>query len=185
MVLQVLYSIWRFTGVAAAILAWIIIALSISQNPWFNIHRHALSDLGDPKANKPWIYNIGLITIGIMMCIYSIYLTYTAGNKAHTYASALFFIAGIFLALIGVYPSGTRPHTFVSTWFFIQIWLAIIASAIGMAIDREIINGVVLGVIAVIGPLGALAIKWPSVALQEIYGVILIDIYAIILTTHF
>ncbi len=184
MIGQVL-AIWRFTGVAAVIAAWIVIALSISQNPWFNVYRHALSDLGDPKANKPWIYNIGLIIVGIITCLYSLYLTYRAVGKAHVYASALLFIAGIFLALIGVYPSGSRPHTFVSTWFFVQTWLALIVSTIGMAIDGKTIYSMILGAISIVGPLGAIYIKWPSVALQEIYGVILINIYVVLLTLYF
>lgn len=183
--IEALYGVWRFTGIMAAVSAWLIILLSISQNPWFDVYRHALSDLGDSRANKPWIYNIGLIVIGLITCIYSLYLTYITNSKAHIYASALLFIAGIFLALIGVYPSGTRPHTFISTWFFIQMWLALLATAIGMVIDGRTIYAIVLGTMAIIGPLGAIFIKWPSVALQEIFGIVLIDIYIIILTMVF
>jgi hypothetical membrane protein len=185
MAMNTLYSLWRFTGIAAAIIAWIVIAISISRNPWFDIYRHALSDLGDAKANKPWIYNIGLIIVGGIVCIYSLYLTFTTNSKAYVYTSALLFIAGLFLALIGIYPSGTRPHIFVSTWFFIQMWLAVIATAIGMAIERRVFYGAILAIVAVIGPIGAIFIKWPSVALQEVFGVILIDLYVVILTLNF
>lgn len=178
--------LWRFTGLIAAILAWIVIAVSISQNPWFNIFEHALSDLGDlAKANKPWIYNVGLIIVGIITCIYSLYLTYASSSKVHTFASALIFVAGIFLALIGIFPSGTKPHTFVSTWFFIQMWLALVISLIGMVLDRRTVYSVVLGLISIIGPLGALSFKWPSIALLEVYGIILIDIYLIVLLSVF
>jgi len=177
--------LWRFTGIAAAILAWVVIVLSILQNPWFNVYRHALSDLGGPKASRPWIYNVGLMVVGVVACLYSFYLTYRAASKVHVYASALLFIAGVFLALIGVYPSGTRPHTFVSTWFFIQMWLAVIASAVGMALDGRTVDSAILSAIAIAGPLGAVSIKWPSVALLEIYGVILIDIYIALPTIHF
>jgi Predicted membrane protein len=37
------------------------------------------------------------------------------------------FVAGLFLALIGIYHAGTRPHVFVSTWFFVQMDTALIA----------------------------------------------------------
>lgn len=183
--IEALYGVWRFTGIIAAVLAWFIILLSISQNPWFNVYRHALSDLGDPRANKPWIYNIGLMVVGLITCIYSLYLTYITNSKTHIYASALLFIAGIFLVLVGVYPSGTRPHTFISTWFFIQMWLALLATTIGMIIDGRTIHAIVLGTMTIVGPLGAIFIKWPSVALQEIFGIVLIDIYIVILTMVF
>ncbi|MGC9009796.1 MAG: DUF998 domain-containing protein [Sulfolobales archaeon] len=186
MILRYLRAIWRFTGLIAALFAWAIIILSISQNPWFDLYKHALSDLGDPvRANKPWIYNLGLIITGVLTCIYSLYLTYVASNKIHVFASAMIFVAGIFLALIGLYPSGTRPHVFVSTWFFIQIWISMLAFFIEALINRRRLNGVILGLITVIGPLGALLIKWPSTALLEIYGIILVDIYVIILTISF
>ncbi|MEM2390075.1 MAG: hypothetical protein QW215_07535, partial [Ignisphaera sp.] len=75
--------------------------------------------------------------------------------------------------------------TFVSTWFFIQMWLAVIASAVGMALDGRTVDSAILSAIAIAGPLGAVSIKWPSVALLEIYGVILIDIYIALPTIHF
>jgi len=176
--------LWRFCGVVAAILAWIVIALAVSRNPWFNVFKHALSDLGDLKgANDPWIYNVGLIVTGVITCIYSLYIAYTSNNKVLVFASALLFVAGIFLALIGVYPAGTRPHTFVSTWFFIQMLLAIIAIAIGFTVEKALLHAAILWIISVIGPLGAILIKWPSVALQEIYGIILIDIAIVTITT--
>lgn len=179
-----LVTVWRFSGVIGVVLAWVIIMLSISQNPWFNIFKHALSDLGDPKASSPWVYNLGLIVVGVIMCIYSLFYTYKAINKAHVYASALLFIAGVFLALIGVYPSSTRPHIFISTWFFIQTWLAFVVSTISMMLDKKIVYTIILSIITIVGPLGAILIKWPSVALLEIYGVILIDIYIITLTMY-
>ncbi|MDK6028650.1 DUF998 domain-containing protein [Ignisphaera sp. 4213-co] len=185
MINTIIFTIWKFTGIIAAVLAWIIIAISISQNPWFDVFKHALSDLGGSKANNPWIYNIGLIVTGVITCLYALYIAYVANSKVYVYASALLFVAGIFLALIGIYPSGTRPHTFVSTWFFIQMLLAIIATAIGMAVEHRIVYSIVFGVVAIAGPLGAIFLKWPSVALLEIYGIVLIDICVVLMTTRF
>ncbi|MCS7112240.1 MAG: DUF998 domain-containing protein [Ignisphaera sp.] len=182
---QILRCVWRFLGIAAAISAWLTILLSILQNQWFDLYKHALSDLGDPKANKPWIYNGGLIIVGAMTCVYSFYIVYRSSNKGHAFASALIFTAGVFLALIGIYPSGTRPHTFVSTWFFVQMWLATIATMIAMIMDRNTIYAIIPGIVAVAGPLGAVFIRWPSIALLEIFGILLIDVYIIVLTLYF
>jgi len=176
--------LWRLCGVIAAILAWIIIALAVLRNPWFNLLEHALSDLGDPKgAIDPWIYNVGLIVTGVITCIYSTYIANASSNKVLVFASALLFVAGVFLALIGVYPAGTRPHTFVSTWFFIQMFLAIVATAIGFAIEKAFHHAAVLWAVSTIGPLGAILVKWPSVALLEFYGIVLIDVAVITVTT--
>jgi hypothetical membrane protein len=56
----------RYSGIIAVILAWVVIAVSISVNPWFVFTKNAFSDLGGPYATDPWIYNYGLIiTFGI------------------------------------------------------------------------------------------------------------------------
>lgn len=181
-------SLWRFVGVIAIALAWIIIAISSALNPWFSISKHALSDLGGPKAENPWIYNYGLIVVGVLTCTYSLYLGYKAKEIAHIYASAFIFIAGIFLALIGVFPSSTRPHTFVSTWFFVQMWMAMMASAIGFVRSEKAL-GTALLTLTIVAPLVAslveASIGWPSVAILEIYGIIILDIYVITLTLRF
>lgn len=172
-------------GVSAAVLAWLVILLSASRNPWFDLFKHALSDLGGPRALDPWVYNVGLLATGIIASIYALYLAYASKSKVAVYASAFVFIAGIFLALIGMFPSGTRPHTFVSSWFFAQMWMALLASSIDFLARKKLLLGIVLSTIWIAGPLGALLIKWPSVALLEIYGVILINIYIVALSTQY
>jgi hypothetical protein len=76
--MMLLRTLWRFCGVAAAVLAWIVIALAISANPWFDVFKHALSDLGGPSANMPQVYNFGLIATGIAICTYSLYIAYAS-----------------------------------------------------------------------------------------------------------
>lgn len=170
------------------VLAWAVIISATSRNPWFDVFRYALSDLGGPRAIDPWIYNYGLILVGAITCIYSLYLARVASNKAAVYASAFMLIAGIFLALIGMFPSDTKPHIFISTWFFVQMWLALLASAIDAMIAEDLARGAMLLVLGIAGPAGAALIDklvgWPSVALLEIYGVI-IDAYVVLLTKKY
>lgn len=180
-----LKKVLRFTGLAAFALAWITVFLSIQRNTWFNFFKHALSDLGGPRAVDPWIYNVGLVATGAMASVYGVYLALVSTSKASIYASSFVFIAGIFLALVGVFPSGTRPHVFVSTWFFVQAWMAMLASAIDFLAKKEVTTGAVLLSLSVIGPVGALLIRWPSVALLEVYGVILIGVYIVTLTKRY
>lgn len=169
----------RYMGLAAAVLAWIVIAVSISVNPWFDLFEHALSDLGGPQASSPWIYNLGLIAVALVVLIYSIYLVYVSTNKMEVVGSAFLVIAAIFLALIGVFPAGTRPHTFVSTWFFIQMDLAIACWGIGLVLRGVIRVGYLFITLALVSPILALAIDWPSIAVQEIFGILIIDLYVV------
>lgn len=175
----------RLAGLAAVVLAWAVIALSALRNPWFDLLEHAFSDLGGPGARDPWLYNYGLVATGSLTCVYSLYLAWRAGRKAHIFASAFLFVAGLFLALIGVFPASTRPHTFVSTWFFVQAWMAMVASAVGLARDGARARAALLWAMAVAGPLGALLVDWPSVAILETYGIAIVDVYVVVLTTRF
>jgi hypothetical membrane protein len=169
----------RIAGIVAVIMAWVVITISISVNPWFVFTRNAFSDLGGPHATDPWIYNYGLITTSIFVDLYSIHLLLISRNKIESFASAFVFIAGIFLALIGVYHEGTNPHVFVSTWFFIQIDMAIIIWGIGSLITRNKRFGLFTLLLGIVAPIIALLIPWPSAATVEAYGILAIDIWVV------
>ncbi len=181
---KTLLIIGKNLGLIAVAGFWIMVILSIRYNTWFSIWKHAFSDLGTENAVKPWIYNYGLIILGAMTMLYSIYLAYISWNKFMVFSSALIFVAGIFLSLIGIYPGGTRPHTFVSTWFFIQIFIALIPMAMGFAFSGKYMDALLLSAIFIAALLGATSIKWPSAALIEAYEIVLIDITMIYLWTR-
>src|SRR5579875_1240852 len=114
-------------------LSFVITALlSAYYNPWFDFFKNAFSDLGGNRANMPWIYNYGLIVTSVFIMLFSIYLILVANNKLETISGGFFFIAGIFLALVGIYHAGTRPHVFVSTYFFVQSDFSILAWSLGI-----------------------------------------------------
>lgn len=189
---RLLKRAWGLSGLGAASLAWAAIFASAHRNPWFDVFRHALSDLGGPRAVDPWIYNTGyriynygLMASGALASAYALYLAFASRGKVAIYASAFMFIAGAFLALIGVFPSGTRPHTFVSSLFFAQVWMALLASSIDFLARRLLPSGAALLTISILGPLGVLLVRWPSVALLEVYGIVLIDAYIVILTVNY
>ncbi len=172
-----------YTGVIAAVLAWLFIVISISVNPWFVFTRNAFSDLGGPYATDPWIYNYGLITTSVFVDLYSINLLLISRNKIEDFASAFVFIAGLFLALIGIYHAGTRPHVFVSTWFFTQMDMALITwGGVGSLIARDRRLGLFSLLLGVIAPAIALIIPWPSAATEEAYGIVVIDLWVSVIT---
>ncbi len=179
-----LQKLWVL-GLVAILVAWIVILTSWYINPWFRFFEHAFSDLGGPDANKPWLYNYGLIATGLLVVGYSIGLYHLSRVKMEVVGASFIFIAGVFLSLIGVYPSGTRPHVFVSSWFFIQMDLAIIAIGIGL-IKRGSKLGKYVLAIGLASPVLFLLVEklagWPSVAVGEAYGILAIDL-AIVLAS--
>lgn len=165
-----------FLGIASSMLT---ILISIYYNPWFDFFKNAFSGLGSDEANMPWIYNYGLIITSIFVYLYSVYLAMESKNKLEVFASAFFFIAGIFLALIGIYHAGTRPHVFVSSYFFFQSWLSIFTWSMGI-MKRKFKLGLSSLILAIIAPLLAYFIKWPSVASLEALGIAVIYFWVLI-----
>lgn len=171
----------RFTGLAAAALAWAVILASIALNPWFVFTRNAFSDLGGPRANYPWVYNYGLIGVAALTFLFSAYLLSASRNKVEAVGASYVSVAAVFLALIGVFHEGTYPHVFVSLWFFVQFDLAVIAWSVGavMAGDKA---GPFLLLLGAAAPIPAALLRWPSAATLEAYGIAVIDAFAIVAT---
>jgi hypothetical membrane protein len=90
-------------------------------------------------------------------------------------------ITGIALLLIGIYPSGTGPHYLVSLWFFIQGDLSIGAWGLGLWDEKRVIAWVLL-FISILGPIGAFYVSWPSTAVVEAYGIILMNVWTILMS---
>ena len=175
-------KVLTYMGIVAAVLAWVIILASISLNPWFSMFNNALSDLGNTHANYYWLYNYGLVLTAALMLLFSFYLLLVSENKVEAMGSSFVTIASIFLALIGIFHEGSYPHTFVSEWFFTQMDLAIVTWSIGLIVGRRLNYGIPLLLLGLIAPIPALFIKWPSTAILETYGIIIIDVWAIAAT---
>ena len=182
MKLSIVTKILRYFGFAAAISGWVVIFVSISFNPWFVFVRDAFSDLGGPDANMPWIYNYGLVFTGILIILYSFAQLGDSLNKIEAYASGYTTLMGIFLILIGIFPSGTRPHIFVSTWFFIQGDLAILTWGIGLLVRGWRRLGSTLVILSILSPIIGFGIEWPSAATVEAFGIIVLDIWIILMS---
>ncbi|BAN91058.1 DUF998 domain-containing protein [Aeropyrum camini] len=177
-------------GPAAAAAAWIVIGVSWALNSgWFVFTEHAFSDLGGGAARYPWVYNYGLILVGLMVVLYSLCPYKVSLNKIEAFGSGLLLTAGIFLSLIGVYPAGTRPHVFVSTWFFVQMDMALIALSLGaykvrrssVSLASLLISLVAFPVYILVG----LTAGWPSAAVAEAYGIVVIDVVVLLLTLDY
>ncbi len=180
-------SVLIISGGITMLLIWIVIAVSSAFNPWFGITHNALSDLGGgnlinnghPAPLYPWIYNVGLMIEGVLIAILSSFFILRTRNTIEIVGSSFFIISGLFLALIGIYHEGTYPHDFVSIWFFILATISY--TAIGFSIILiNIKTGISLLVILVIAWILFAIIPWGSVAENEIFGIVVIEIVVII-----
>lgn len=100
-------------------------------------------------------------------------------NKIEDAGSSFFIISGLFLALIGIYHEGTYPHDFVSIWFFILSSISYITIGIALVIQR-IKYGIAMLVLIPVSWLLFIKIPWQSVAENEIFGIIIIEVLVIL-----
>ncbi len=172
----------RYLGGSVVGVPWVLFALCYALNPWFVVTRDALSDFGGPPAGAvAWVYNVGLVLIAVIIGLFSLGLVVTSRDKVQVCGGAFWFVAGLFLALIGIFHEGTYPHDFVSTWFFIQVALAIGTMGVGSFLTRDSMGGTVSIACAALMPLGDLLVAWPSAATVEIYEILIIDAWALFL----
>ncbi|OWP56479.1 MAG: hypothetical protein B2I17_05260 [Thermoplasmatales archaeon B_DKE] len=169
--------IWFGIVSLASIILWISSAWII--NPWFNFQTGALSALGSPGANDPWVYNVGLMFTSILIVVYSAGLIMYSRNVIQNVGVSFFIVAAMFLALIGIYHGGTYPHDFVSMWFFIQADISIIIWGAGTFLYRKLIGSYSIA-IALLATFLAYALNWPSSAELETFGTCAISLWVVI-----
>ncbi len=169
-----------YFGWGLVIVPWILFGICYLVNPQWVLTRDALSSFGDPSFSQyPWVYNVGLGVISIIIFIMSLGIISTAENKILVMGGSLWFVAGIFLALIGYFHGGTYPHDFVSTWFFIQAAFAISVIGIGSYLSLGFRYSVIPILLSLSMELGDIFIPFPSAATTEIFEIIIIDLWAL------
>ena len=170
----------KYLGVASGISGWLVILAAIMVNPWFVFTEDAFSDLGGRLSAYPWVFNNGMMFTGLLIMVYGVYLTSISLNQSMKIGSWFTVVSGLALFLIGLYPTGTSPHFLVSVWFFGQTDLAIGAWGLGLR-DRFEVGWLFL-VMSVMGPIGAILVPWPSTAVVEAYGIVLMNIWVVLMT---
>jgi len=172
--------IWKYSSLALLISPWFLFLSCYLLTPKWVLTKNALSDFGNPEFTKYFlVFDIGLIVLAIVIWLMSLSIVALAKNKVQVFGGAFWFVAGIFLALIGYYHEGTYPHNFVSVWFFVQGALAISIVGIGSYVDGDVKASVIQLIIAILMPLGAITIHFPSAATIEVYEIAIMDVWLI------
>lgn len=120
-------------GIAAPLVAYGSIALSVAVSPWFDWSRGALSDLGARGPSAP-IFNSGLVVAGALAAILALGLWRVSEERALQRACSLLLLAAsASLCAIGLFPeTAGPPHFHASVAFFtlVPLWLASLSSAL-------------------------------------------------------
>ncbi len=176
-------------GPLAVVAAWVVIGAAWALNSdWFAFTRHAFSDLGGPRSCCPGLYNYGLMAVGVLVAAYGACVAALAATRPGIVGGGYMALAGVFLALIGVFPTGTRPHVFVSTWFFVQADLALTLASVDAVLGGYRLGKPALALSLAAFPVAGLveaAVGWPSAAVLEAYGIIVIDAVVLALTPYY
>jgi len=177
-----LFKHLRNTGIMGFIGGWLVILVSISRNNWFVFTENAFSDLGNPGANDPWIFNYGMMVTGLLIALYGGYLIKVSFNKKGTVGGASTIITGVFLTLIGIFPEGSKHHSFVSICFFTQGVLTVLIWGLALYRDEHLKReGVIFLVLSIFGTFAAFLVPWPSPAVAEAYMILILNIWVILM----
>jgi hypothetical membrane protein len=173
---------FKYLGIVSGITGWLVILIAIQLNPWFVFTEYAFSDLGGRLASKPWVFNYGMMFTGLLIISYGYYLSIVSSNRVMTLGSVFTVLTGVALFLVGRYPTGMAPHFMVSIWFFTQGDLSIGAWGLGLLRGENKTVAWIFVALSVIGPIGAVLVNWPSTAVLEAYGIVLMNIWVTLMT---
>ena len=179
-------------GVLAILLGWFTILLAIYLNPWFHVTVNALSDLGGkslgstghPYPNYPFVYNGGLMITGLLIGLFSMVAIGRSTSRVETVGFSFLIIAGIFLFLVGVFHEGTYMHVFLAEWFFLLGKISFLIIGVSLILGESKLYGTTMFAFNVIAWIIEVSIRFRSVAENEIYGIIVLDILIIIYILH-
>lgn len=174
-------SLLLWFGILAMVSALLWISVAILINPAFDFFTGALSQLGSPGANHPWVYNTGLMFTSILLFLFAVSLLLHSANRVESAGSSFLMVAALFLALIGIYHGGTYPHDFVSLWFFMLSDIAILTWGIGLFLHDRTWSAYVLLLAALATGFGFI-FRWPSSAELETFGTAAIAMWAVLMT---
>ena len=104
------------SGILLPIIFTLVLFLSLQRAPWFSWTENAISDLGRSEFGLSF-FNYLLITIGILLLIFSIGLLYSL--KGQRAGPTIFALSSIYFIGIGVYPLPNPDHVDISGLFFI------------------------------------------------------------------
>jgi hypothetical membrane protein len=146
------------------------------------VFKNALSDLGRVGLENNYVFNTGLILAALVALTYIPSLLDFFKSRIGFMSLGIFLIAILHLLLIGVFPEGTKPHGFVSYEFFALMTISLLFIGISLIAEGMSKYGASLLLLFILSLGGSLLIKWPSIALLELYNIALYNAGVAVLT---
>ncbi|MEM2940663.1 MAG: DUF998 domain-containing protein [Thermoproteota archaeon] len=176
----------RLLGVLSAVVAYPFIAFSIVLSPWFNFYNNALSDLGNIARNTPvaYVFNAGLILSGLLTVSFALLVSFKNHSWKYLSWSILLMVAGVNLALIGVFPEDAGIiHRLVSTIFFLSLFSVMLMYSFCSWVLGTKATGIVALVFSMMSII-VWAVKWGwrGVAIQETVASLMASIWLLLVS---
>lgn len=109
-------KIGAVSGIALPVVFVTMLMIAISLNPWFSFYRNALSDLGSLKVPTRYVFNCGLILMGLFGILFSLAtVRYFESTAMH-----ILTVAMTFLIAVGIFPEEYgRVHSIPAALFYV------------------------------------------------------------------
>ncbi len=161
------------------IVYWIFTLVSIQINSdWFTLSRHTFSKLGNPSmARHPKVFWTGLISGGILMTLYGVWLS-TVGGRVATVGAAYVILSGVFMALIGPIHDGLKAHDTLALLTFIFFYAGSSLAGLG---SHSVFLKIFQPAILAAAILGMALPVWVSLGALELYEIVLVMISSVLM----
>jgi len=160
-------------GILASIIAWVTVALSIAANSSFRWTTNALSDLGYDGVSSELIFNIGLITAGIFLFIFSIGLLPSLKKLVGKFGCIVISIASIGLIGLAAFNLPHLLHKPFAAIFFIAVPVSLLLIGVGFLRNNQkrigwatIVSGIITSIFSIITIVFSL-MNIPGLAIPE------------------
>ncbi|MCD6502978.1 MAG: DUF998 domain-containing protein [Euryarchaeota archaeon] len=168
-----------YTILLSIVIIYTSIAIAIFINDWFSWRSNALSDLGNPNAKSPMVFNLGLIIGGILAMPFPILLSLEFKSLITRIGAYLMTLGLVFLIMIGVFPEGKSLHNPVSWAFFLTMFIAILVMGFGLIFEDRISEGFFGISLSVASFFLAIGNHYWSIAVREIIGALSMTIWVL------
>ncbi|MGD6850629.1 MAG: DUF998 domain-containing protein [Candidatus Bathyarchaeia archaeon] len=182
-------QIGAVAGITAPIVAFACILTAIALYPPFSWTNNALSDLGVVEGATSIIFNVGLITAGVLAFVFAVLGVYSyVGKRVVGKAGvAVFAAATVALVCIGIFNEHFVPtHYLVSVAFFVLAPIGFFILTCAFWLDRRrglAVFSLVLGLIAALPWVLEFTIYYaPNVAIPETVSALAFAAWAIVLS---
>jgi len=167
---------YAYLGIAAVVISYASISISILRSPWFSWTNNALSDLGntsDPRNladGVALIFDSSLIISGVLTTIFSILLLRTEHfSWRYGIWTIPLSVASVDLILIGIFNEsfGERHYVVSIIFFFVTAVTLLIFAYVSFPLGSPKIGAIALVLGVLCASVWIARWPWSGVAIQE------------------